>query len=509
LAFATGLGVLALVTGSISGGCRQPESAIVTSEAPPQLEALPLNPVGALDLEPAEIAARLERSVEDLTPVLAGVDPYLGADAEADARRVQRLRQLIPRYHALVARLRQEADEKTGTLRDASLVQRLLGTQLFLDSERLDLLLAEWQRCEPRRLSVLLAALETLALELPLKSVVTEDRPPAVAYDFFPGHPPGTVPREAGWLVAVGTEPWAHGPAWVSIRTRSRRDPVATIPARRVANKDGLAVWLTPEFLADHAGDCLTMEIRFDRNPPPTKWPEAQSTPSASWPLCIPRFDTSAYQLAGYLEYRTPTRSRSLEPKAILFENGSCDRDETVSESLEWELLPRGRIVDSGDSTLFEFNSSDIDCVIDGNLVHCAGTLSPATCEPSEGGDLRVTRQTDWKHIFSPTEEILEEEEHLSHGLSLSVSAEAAAEPFCVELARDEASDQSRMRFELISTNGNQRRVFFASPTAKLKRTHTARYTIGTHQIDADFETVEESGAARVCVTLHSETCGF
>lgn len=493
----------------MTGACGGSESANSSSEAPLHLEALPLNPVLALDLEPAEIAVRLERSVNRLTPVLAGLDPYLGADADADARRVQRLRQLMPRYHALAARLQEGTDTKPGSLRDALPARRALGARLFLDSERLDLLLAEWQRCEPRRLSVLLAALETLALGLPSESAVTDYGPPVVSYGFFPGHPPGIVPREAGWLVAVGSEPWAHGPAWVTIRTRSRRDPVATFRARRVANKEGLAVRIAPDLLADNAGDCLRMEIHFDRNPPSTAWPEGRATPDASWPLCIPRFDNSEYQLVGYLEYRTPTRSRILESKAILFENDSCDQEETVSKSLEWELLPGGKIVDSGGSSVFTFNSSSIDCSIDGNLVHCGGTLSPATCEPSENGGLRVTRVTDWKHSFSPTEEIPEEEEHLSHGLSPSVSAEAAAEPFCVELARDETSDESRMRFELISTNGNQRRVFFASPMEKLNRTRTARYTIGSHQIDANFETVEESGTARVCVALHSKNCGF
>ena len=158
---------------------------------------------------------------------------------------------------------------------------------------------------------------------------------------------------------------------------------------------------------------------------------------------------------------------------------------------------------------MLETNPSSIDCVIDGNLVRCAGTLSPATCEASTDGNPEVTRETEWVHFFTPTEEIPDEERHLSQALSSIVSAEAAAEPFCVQLARDEPSDESHIWFELISVNANQRRVSFTSPIETLKRIATTRYDTGSHRIDAHFETSVESGYARICTTLQEETCGL
>jgi hypothetical protein len=230
----------------------------------------------------------------------------------------------------------------------------------------------------------------------------------------------------------------------------------------------------------------------------------------ASWPLCIPYAAGTEYELVGYLEYRTSTRSRTLERKEISFTNSSCDQEKRVAEALEWELFPGGTLVDIGGSDLLEANSTSIDCEIDGSRVSCAGTLAPASCEASEEGPPRLAQKTEWAQFFAPTEEIPEEEDHASQAVSDSVSAEAAPEPLCVQLARDASSVDSEMRFELVARNAHQRQVVFASSAETLEHELTTHYRMASRRIEARFEAHGESGSPRICVALHAaETCGF
>ncbi len=318
------------------------------------------------------------------------------------------------------------------------------------------------------------------------------------------------MPREAGWLVAVRSEPWPQGATRVAVLARSRRDPVAISVATHAGQDNALAVWLDRERMAEFAGDCVRVEIREDRGSGEANGFEPRRDLIASWPLCIPYSAVTEYELVGYLEYRTPTRSRTLERKAILFANSSCDQEKRVAETLEWELFPGGTLIDIGGSNFFEANSTSIDCEIDGSRVSCAGTLAPASCEASEEGPPRLVQKTEWEQFFAPTEEIPEEEEHSSQAVSDSMSAEAAPEPLCVQLVRDESSVESEMRFELVARNAHQRQVVFASSTETVEHELTTHYRMASRRIDARFEAHGESGSPRICVVLHAaEACGF
>jgi hypothetical protein len=276
----------------------------------------------------------------------------------------------------------------------------------------------------------------------------------------------------------------------------------------RTGQDNALAVGLDRERVDEFAGDCLRVEIRADRGAEEKDGSGPRRDLVASWPLCIPYAVGTEYELVGYLEYRTPTRSRTLERKEVWFANSSCDQEKPVAETLEWELFPGGRLVDVGGSDLLEANSTSIDCEIDGSRVRCAGTLAPATCEASGEGPPHLVQKTEWAQFFAPTEEIPEEEEHSSQAVSHTISAEAAAEPFCVRLVRDEPSIESEMRFELIARNAHQRQVVFSSSTETLERELTTHYRIASRRIDARFEAYEEPGSSRICVALHAaEVC--
>jgi hypothetical protein len=502
---AIGVSTLVLAAGWAVGVCHQREFSAGGPGQPPVLDALPLDPAPSPEFSDVEVVARLMRSVDRLEDAQAELDPFLGVDADADARRVQRLAELVPMLRVLAARLQQENDAGAVPPQSSSVASRPLARRLLLTSERLDLLLAQWSRCAPNRLSLLLAALESLSLELRSDAVLETVPTTAISYSFFPGHPPGVVPGEAAWLVAVRSEPWPRGTLQVALRARSRRDPVAISVAKRAGHANALAVPLDRERVAEFAGDCLRVEIRTGRGSEEKDGRQPPRDLLASWPLCIPYAMDTEYELVGYLDYRTPTRARTVERKEIWVTNSSCDQEKLVAEALEWELFPGGTLIDIGGSDLLEVNTTSIDCEIDGSRVRCTGTLAPATCEASEEGPSQLLQKTEWAQFFAPTEEIPEEEEHSSQAVSGTLSAEAAPEPFCVQLVRDEPSVESEMRFDLVVRNAHQRQVVFSSPPETLERELTTQYRIASRRIDARFEADGEPGSSHICVVLHAD----
>jgi hypothetical protein len=209
-----------------------------------------------------------------------------------------------------------------------------------------------------------------------------------------------------------------------------------------------------------------------------------------------------------HLEYRAPASPRVLRWQTLRFTNESCEEAKEVSGSLEWPLSG-GKLIEAGEETRIEANAPAVDCAIDGGRIRCAGTLPPATCAPAEDGPPQLTEWTEWEHAFTPTLQPPGDEDYVSQALSALIASEDFETPQCVGVPRDATSEQSRMRFELIAANANQRRVFFESPDETLRERRQASYALASHRIAADFVAGDEDEPASVCVRVRSEACGY
>jgi len=324
-------------------------------------------------------------------------------------------------------------------------------------------------------------------------------------YFFFEGHRPSIVPPEGGWLVAAGHDLANASAHKLELRVRGSGRSVAKLAARPLG-ADALAVWLPPETLAPHAGDCLSL-MTETADPAETGAAIAHAAFETALPLCVPQATSTLYRLGVWLEYSTPSRLAALDRKSLEFRNESCDESVAVSERLVWEEAGRGELIDLRAESLVEVNAPAIDCAADGARIRCVGTLPPAICEPGEEGELVAVQPTEWAHAFAPTLSTAEQE-YESQGLSRFIEAEDGS-PLCVALTRDAVSEVSHMRFRLIAANARQRSVFFESPVETLRAHLEARYDSPPHRIDVEFRAGDAAQSGRVCVTLESDPCGF
>jgi hypothetical protein len=470
--------------------------------------SLPFDPEEALGLAPEAIAEQADAAASRVRALLGKLDLFLGVDSDVDARVVQRFYALAPRLRALAAKLRASAegvDERP--LRDLGWPVRDDGIRLFHASRRLNELLDERTRCVDRDFPVFLSAVETLAVELEVETPPARTPAPRLDYYVFDGHRPNVFPRGGGWAFIVGAHLWEGGEPRVSLVAPDRRSVLASVDAHRTRRGEAIAISVGAELVADYGGECLFLRLGLTKTTGRLWWRTVEARADLELPLCIPKSFVSQYRVAGFLGYRIPTGTRVLESDEILFFNESCDERKPVSQTLEWPLHPGGRLVANGQSKLYEINDSSVACRIEENRITCSGWLDRAACDTgTASGKGRV--DTEWHHLFSPTEEYPDLEEHRSSVLSPGVDASDEI-LVCVEIPRDEATDETRMWFDLFAVNGHQQRNIFSSPRTNVRDPSREHYEVGPHRIAADFEPGLETGEGRICVSIRSAQCRY
>jgi hypothetical protein len=466
--------------------------------------AVPFDPLEAHDLAPEEIVARAQQVLERFGALLLTLDPFLGIDADIDGRVVSRLYRIAPLLTTHIDEFRRAATvsgaARTG---DLELPTREIGIRLFASSSGLELLLDEQQRCRPRHLGVLLSALESLALSLEQKPSVANSEEPRAYYWVFEDHLPGIVPRKGGRSVLVGSHLWSDSAPEVTLVDRASRETLVRLEPQSTARDDWVALVLEPSTIQMYAGHCLSLQIRPTSTSGVLWWKNVETGPALHIPLCVPKSYVFQYRVAGFLGYRRPLATHPLESNQILFSNTSCNEPKRVSKTLEWPLHPQGRIVDMGSSKLYEINESKIECQLAENTITCSGQLDPAFCDQSGRVD------TEWHYIFSPTEEYPDFEEHRSAAISPGIEVLEDEASACVELRRDQPSDETAMWFDVFAINGHQHSRFYSAPRQQLRNRYVGRYDLGPISIEADFDPAPRAELAQICVAIRSPRCGY
>ncbi|MEN8158565.1 MAG: M23 family metallopeptidase [Myxococcota bacterium] len=471
-----------------------PQLASAPREPPPDLGP-PFDPEEFLSLAASEVVAQAEAATGRLASVLRSIDPFLGVRADADVRRVPRVYGIPGRIRRSAVALRERAaSDFERPLAELSPELRALGRRLHQHSRRLEALLTWYETCAPRERSVFLNALETVALDSARDPDGVDPAGPRADYFFFAGRGADLVPADGGWLAVVGQDLWQSGAPEVSL-VGPDAESIASFEPYRLGEGDAVAVWVARRVLAARGGSCLSLRL----TPRPRR--EAAEAGELFLPLCIPGSYESGYRLATYLSYQLPTATRTLETDEIFFSNSSCDDRKEVSRTLEWQLEPDGRLLDTGQFELYSVHDSSIDCVIDANRVTCSGWLGPARCD----GEGRV--DTEWHHIFSPTEEYPDREVHRSAALAPFVAADSPTTRTCAEIRRNEQSEETSMWFDLFVQNADQQENFFSSPHEVAKDSMVSSYEQGSHRIEAELDPAAAPGTASICVTIRSPEC--
>jgi hypothetical protein len=456
---------------------------------PPRELAPPFDPGGSDVLMADTVATRAEAAASRLAAVLRSLDPFLAADADGDVRRVPRLYALAERVRARATVLRESAAGDR-PLAEQSSALRATGRRLDLQRQRLDGLLDWYEVCAPRARAAFLGGLETLALDLERDAGFASG--PRLDYAFFAGLAPDLVPVEGGWLGVVGRDLWPGRAPEVELRG-ANAERLAALTPHPLDGETGFVVYVGSSLLAGQAGRCVSLRWRAGPS----------SDEERTLPLCVPASYRSGYRVAGYLAYRLPLATRALETDEILFTNSSCDEPREVTRTLEWQLEPDGRLVETGEFELFTVHESSVDCRIDANRVTCSGWLAPARCDDERRVD------SEWHHIFSPIEEYPDRELHRSAVISPFVSAAASVTRRCVEMRRNDESEETAMWFDVFVQNAEQQEHFFSSPREVTAGPTTAAYAHGAYRIEAELDPASRPGEASMCVTIRAPECSM
>jgi hypothetical protein len=478
--------------------------------------SLPIEVNNVLDLNLQHILKKAEGIVERFNRFRLKTDLFLGLDASVDERVVHRSGLLVRKMSILIRELRDVNNgARAGPLSIQTAPVRDSGIQLYFVASRLDLLMEEQDRCGLRNLGLLLSAFESLALELDNNPFGVEQLVPDMHYFFFEHHLPNIVPREGGRLVLVGRGLWDDGRPTLAFVDRISGETMGPLEVSRIRADQAVAVTIEPEWIANNAGRCLYLS-RSDNSESDV---DAQQYPklltAAYLPVCIPLSFGTTYKISGFLEYRTPTRTRLHESRAMLFENASCTEEKQVSGTLEWELEPGGWLVDMGESALYEAGTASIDCQISKSRINCEGRLAPAVCgqtpRSGESGQQPglLLEQAEWEHIFTPAEEYPEEELHRSWALSESVDLERSETQISLEIPREEPSEETTIWYEFIAVNGGQQSTLFISPKRTLNEVGRDSHVIHQHRIDVEYNVAPSATTAKIDMSMESDACRY
>jgi hypothetical protein len=480
----------------------------------PDSVSLPLDINRALDRTLEDILDEAERTLERFNTLRLGSDLFLGLDADVDDRVIHRFGMLVHRLSQRISELREAAD--------AALPERLSNqaenlrrdaVRLFIAARRLDLLMQARDHCGLRNLGIFLSAVETLALEPETRRTGTTA--PTLHYFFFEGQLPNVVPPDGGWLVLHGSGLWQGDDSHVTLIDPERETTVAVLEVHQTGDDATAAVKIEPEWIADNAGRCLSLRARNNIVNSMHWWKQPKPAAYSDLPVCIPQSFDTQYRIAGFLEYRTPTQTRHLTSRAILFENASCVDRKQVSESLEWTLDQGGWLIDMDESPLYEAGASSIDCKLEENRIICSGTLGKAVCSQTfhsgDSGDANdlLLEQAEWEHIFTPIAEFPLEEEHRSWALSGVVDPGLPVTEVAVMIPREESSEQTTIWYELIVVNGGQQKTVFVSPRKDLLEMEQDSYTTDHDRMIADLDPAPGSAEAGIHVSIDPATCPY
>jgi hypothetical protein len=490
---------------------------IVTDTVPyPNLVSIPIEVNHALDLPLDDILEEAVKALDRLRSLRLDSDMFIGLDADVDDRIVHRSGILVYEMTKLIGHLgeaRNNSDTKPLSNRAPNI--RKEGVLLFVLARELHLLMGAKDRCELRNLGLLLGSLETLAITLETGLAQTDGSDPDLYYFFFAGHLPSVVPQEGGWLYLVGANRWPEDKPQVTLIDAGRNKIIATLDVLQTAHDGVMAIKLERDWIAANAGRCLSLQVsRHDVHG--ATWSKLQD-PAAyrHLPICIPQSLDTKYKIAGFLEYETPTQTRLLKAKSMLFENDSCTDTKTVTGSLEWTLEPEGRLIDIGESPLYEAGPSSVQCQISENQITCTGQLGHAVCgTPARSGDspgqtALLLEQAEWEHIFTPTAEYSLPEEHHSYALSKVVDLTLPTTQIALTIPREEPSETTTMWYELIIVNGNQQKTVFTSPRKAFAEMQEETYTLNHDKIITDLDPASQSADAEIRVKIDSDSCPY
>lgn len=503
------------------GGLRPSEKrdpTLIDADTVPYLNlvSIPIEVNQALDLSLDEILEEAVKALDRLRSLRRDSDMFIGLDADLDDRIVHRSGVLVYRMTKLIGHLqgaRNNSDTKPLSSQTANI--RKEGVLLFVLARQLHLLMGAKDRCELRNLGLLLGSVETLAITLETRLAEINGSDADLYYFFFAGHLPSVVPREGGWLYLVSANLWQEDKPQVTLIDSERKKTVATLDAHQTAHDGVMAIKIERDWITDNTGRCLSLQVsRHDVHG--ATWSKLRNpTAYRHLPICIPQSLDTKYKIAGFLEYETPTQTRLLKAKSMLFENASCTDTKTVTGNLEWALEPDGRLTDMGESPLYEAGPSSVQCQISENQITCTGQLGHAVCgTPARSGDSPgqtelLLEQAEWEHIFTPTAEYSRPEEHHSYALSEVVDLTLPTTQIALMIPREKPSETTTMWYELIIVNGNQQKTAFTSPRKAFAEMQEETSTLNHDKIITDLDPASQSADAEIRVKIESDSCPY
>jgi hypothetical protein len=456
-------------TGTPAAGQEKLSSADSISSDFPVHVSTPIDIGQALDRTLGEILVEAEGVLLRFNSLRRESDLFLGIDADIDDRRVHRSGVLIHNLSRFISALRKHVDaaahERLSNLPEQP---RSDAIRLYMAVRRLHLLLEGRDRCGYHNLDSFLAAVETLALGTGARQIDVTS--PVLHFFAFEDQLPDVVPSGGGWLVLFGSGLWQDGNLEAALIDPDTGKTIALLDAHHTGVDETAAVKIEPEWVAGNAGQCLSLAVGRNLTSGMPWRKRREPAAQAQLPFCIPQSFNTKYQLAGFLEYQTPTQTTYLVPKGLLFENDSCVDRKPVSEILEWNLPPGGWLLEMRESALYEAGSSSVECEVSENRVTCSGYLGKAVCgrallEGNNGIDTELLlEQTEWEHIFSPIAEYPIAEEHESRALSDAFELESSATEIILQIPREKPSEKTTIWYELIAVNGGQHETVFVSP---------------------------------------------
>jgi hypothetical protein len=276
---------------------------------------------------------------------LANLGPQLGyAGSSIVGTTVTQLNQLTT---DLVNKLGDKINTPIETL---SIEIQNLARQITTTTNQLDEVLKRQRNCGVQDMEVLLATLNSIAMQLKEGIPFVDQSKPRFEFFRFDKHTFGTVPKSGGQVTLSGFNLWPDDKVKpvVQLWDESRSAMLATLAPMRGGNNNEISATIGLELIQPYAGKCLYIVVKPRERRGWWLWKETVEINEVHRPMCIPGIQALSLQLRSANQYTCPVVTRA-ESNGVgfYFENHDPVHSRQVSETKVLNLPEGCKIVET------------------------------------------------------------------------------------------------------------------------------------------------------------------
>ena len=406
--------------------------------------------------------------------------------------------------------LSRQVDQLSGAAYDAAI-------QINSAVQRTNLLLKEQQKSLLTSAQVMLAGLQTVALDVKQTNPLSGRSDPRVYYVTFDGQTPSSFPKAGGNFTVSGYGLWTDFSPTIVVRDDSKE--LFKIEAKQGPDENSFRGTWPASQVSALAGKCVQMDITAAHKKSFIGIKYGREDFNLVLPVCVPQSFIMQYLLTADIAYDVPKTTESSDPNSHQFfrwDNSACNNAKSVSDQKRWNIGKGCRITDykvvNAEQT---FPDTNIGLSITADdTITASGTISSPKCAtvkiPPFGPTIEKLLQVSVfaKDIY-PVVKCDDTNTVQAEVTSPTVDVSLPNTQICVDVPKTEATSTTTFWYIVTPVlNGVKGTPIYSSPRTTTNKIggHSSLAVISDFGFDGVLNPNPVNGKAQVCATITGTT---